>query len=318
MLLLETERFIIETTLALQPHPNDAPIMTLNECLPHLLELVDEDKAVYSMRHDRAQIRITDYTKWEYDEEGEGAITLLLQYTDSEASDPSFGNMDTGETRTVEKEEDEGLSVTAHLTVELQPAAKGMPNVYNAVLEEVNGINKTNINSALTSMLNDCTDFEFFDENVRRTKKCRPMARLDVNAGHKLEELVDKGFVAGFKAVKYKTENKLDEEGDLELLEESIVIGSKRKRGKAAMELIKKAAQIANKQNFSRLMVRYQDDNKKSKTFNISTREENFANGLFGKSEKIILGDTIQQCESEVHEELSEKMVDYLIKMQEK
>ncbi|MGD1468461.1 hypothetical protein [Vibrio harveyi] len=317
MLLLETERFILETTFALQPLPTDAPLITLADCLPHLLSMIDEDKAVYSMRHDRAQMRITDYLERDYDEEGKGAVTLLLQFTDSDASDPSFGNMETGETRTVEKEEDEGLSVTAHLTIETHPINEGMPNVHNAVLEEVNGINKTNINSALTRMFRECTDLDFIDENTKKRKKCRPQVRLDVNAGHKLEELMQKGFVAGFKAVKYKAENKLDEEGDLEIQEESILLKSKKKRGKAALELIKKAAKFANDQQFSRLMVRYQDDNRKHKTFNISTREEDFANGLFGKSEKILLENVIQQCESEIHAELSEKMVNYLKKMQE-
>ncbi|MEZ9319857.1 hypothetical protein AB4161_05695 [Vibrio sp. 10N.286.51.E5] len=317
MLLLETERFILETTFALNPYPVDAPIMTLEQCLPYLKLMIENDKAVYTMRRDTAQLRISDFSYSDYEEEGKGkgAITLLLQYTDSRASNPSFGHMETGLTRTVVKEDGEGLSVTAHFTIEINPINEAMPTVHNAVLEEVGGITKTVINSALTSMLRECTNFEFRDENTGRTKKCRPQVKIDTNAGQKLEDIMKKGKISGFSAVKYKAENKMDEEGELEIQQEAIIIKSPRKRGQPAIDLIKKVAKLTNAQNYSRLMVRYQDANNKQKSLNISTREEDFADGLFGKSERIILGDNIQQCEPEIHEELRGKMVNYLMKM---
>lgn len=316
MLLLETERFILETTFVLNPYPADAPIMTLEQCLPYLKQMIEDEEAVYTMRKDTAQLRISDFSHWDYEgEEGKGAITLLLQYTDSKASDPSFGHMETGLTRTVAKENGEGLSVSAHLTIETHSINEAMPTVHNAVLEEVGGITKTVINSALTSMLRECTNFEFKDENTGRTKKCRPQVKVDANAGQKLEDIMKKGKISGFSAVKYKAENKMDEEGELEVQQEAIIIKSPHKRGQPAIDLIKKVAKLTNAQNYSRLMVRYQDANNRQKSLNISTREEDFADGLFGKSEKIILGENIQQCEPEIHEELSGKMVDYLMKM---
>ncbi|OCH04990.1 hypothetical protein [Aliivibrio fischeri] len=320
MLLLETERYIVETTLALTSIPTDAPTITLLECLPELKKSIDNGTAVYSMRKGRVQIRIKQYEERLYDENDVNsgtALALLIQYVDSDASDPSFGKMDTGEIRVVEKEDNEGLSVTAHLVIELKSINEAMPAVHNAVLEDVNGINKTNISSALTKILHDCTDFEFMNEETRKLNKCRPRVKLDINAGHKLKELLDKGFVAGFKAVKYKTDVVLDDEGDLELKEECIILKSKHKRGEAALDMIKRAAKFAKNQEYSRLMVRYQDDNKKQSTLNVSTREEDFTNGLFGKSEKVILGETIQQCEKKIHEELASKMVSCLIKMSE-
>ncbi|MEZ9627854.1 hypothetical protein [Aliivibrio fischeri] len=320
MLLLETERYIVETTLALTPIPTCAPIITLSDCLTDLKSAIDNGTAVYSMRNERVQIRIKQYTELFLDKDNEEkgkALALLIQYVDSDASDPSFGKMDTGDIRVVPKEENEGLSVTAHLVIDLKSINEAMPTVHHAVLEDVNGINKTNISSALTRILRDCTDLDFINEENQNRNKCRPQVKLDVNAGHKLKELLDKGFVAGFKAVKYQTDVKLDEEGDLELKEECIILKSKHKRGEAALEMIKKAAKLAKDKEFSRLMVRYQNDNKKQSTFNVSTREENFTDGLFAKSEKIILTDTIQQCEKELHKELTKKMVNYLLTMSE-
>lgn len=321
MLLLETQRYIIETTFALNPIPKESPTITLEHCLPNLKMAIEHGTAIHSMRDGRVQIRIKQYEEFLYDKEDEekgSALVFLIQYVDSDASEPSFGKMDTGDIRVFEKEDDEGLSVTAHLVVELKPISDAMPAVHNAVLEDVNGINKTNISSALTKIFHNCTDLSFINEETKKNNKCRPKITLDINAGHKLDELFKKGFISGFKAVKYHTDVKLDDEGDLEIKEESIVFSSSRKRGEAAIEMIKKAAKLTNEKEFSHLMVRYQGDNNKQSTFKVDTRDENFIEGLFGKSEKVILGDTIQQCEKNIHQELTGKMVNYLINMAKK
>lgn len=311
MLLLETERYILESTLLLKPYPEDAPIMSLKECLPYFTKMIDNGEAVYFMRNNRIQIRIKSYSRCKT--KGKKSITFLIQYTDADASDPAFGHMETGETRLVEKQEKEGLTVTAHLVIGLKPINDAMPNVHYAVLENVNGITKTNINSAFTSMLHSCTNFEFNDDGSN--KKCRPMFELNMNASKTLEDLLSRGFVSGFKAIKYRKKSILDEEGDLEVQEECLEIRAKRKKGQAAVDLIKRAAKIVNKQDYSRLMIKYQDENNRQKTLDMSTDENNWADTMFGKSEKVYLGDVIQQCEKTIHEELNKKMQNYLFTM---
>jgi len=309
MLLLENERYVIECTLALKPFPASAPNMPLRECIPDLIKLIDSGKAMYPMKKGLASLRIQDYKI------DDNHITLLLQYADSNVSDPSFSKLKTGQTRREKKRAGEGIATTAHLILNLDPTNESEPHFYEALLEEVSGINKTNISSAITKFLDECTNFHFKNGNKKESKPCRPRFILELNAGHALEKILSKGWVTGFSAIRHITDNKLDEHAEFKIEEERITIHSKKVSGSKALEKIKKLAGIISDRSYSRLLVRHQDENKRQSTLNIDTREKDLATKIFSKSEKMILGDTIQQCEENIHGELQGKMATYLNKM---
>lgn len=311
MLLLENERYVIECNLMLTSIPVNAPHIPFSECIPSLILYIKDKKAFYSMRNERASIHIQDYKLTD------DFLSLLLVYSDKDASDPSFSKFETGDTRTVKKEDGEGLAVSAHLVIGLIPPNDKKPYLYNVLLEEVPGINKGNVNSAMTKFLSECTDFEFISDK-KKNLQCRPKFSLEVKAGHALTEMLSSGWVTGFSAVKHiDKNNKLDEDGELVIEEEKIVIKAKKTKGKRAIEMIAKVNKLVGKKDYSSLYVKFVDDNKRQKTLNFNTRDENIGTKIFSKVEKIILADNMIQCEKCIHEELNGKMKTYITKMDE-
>ena len=309
-MLLENERFCLEASVMVTSIPTEAPVIPLADCAPHLIEKIRSNEAAYSLKNGQAIFRIVDFSLVD-----ERYLTLLCMYADSEISDPSFSELETGKTRTEKKKDGEGIATTAHVMIDLTPVPECLDRCYNALIEEVPGINRTLLSSALTSLIKEATDFTFKSPKREEPYKCRPKISVNLNAGHNLNELLTKGWVTGFSAERHVADSLLDEAGELVIEKESIVIGTNKTRGTKALDVIKKAIFSIKEKDYSRLVVRYTDDNKKQQSLPMSTtvkRNEDIGERFFSESKKIILADTIQQCEDSLHTELVEKMREHI------
>ncbi|EGQ9248532.1 hypothetical protein F9H63_15115 [Vibrio parahaemolyticus] len=310
MHLQDNERYVNECSLELSPYPDNAPIMTLEDCAPHLCKLIDEKKAVYVFQKETCSLRITDY------DYSDGYLTLLLQVADKKASDPAFSHFETGETRTEKKRENEGIASTAHLVISVKPNDNDFPNIYDAVLEEVSGVTKTIVSQALTKFLDDATDFDFKSPDSGKNIRCRPRASLQAHPSHALSEMLKKGWVTGFSVVKNRADDRLDEFEGMSVEAEHLTIKvEKRSRAEKALEQIRKLQRFAINSKYSKIVVRYLDSNKRNKSLQISAREENIADKFFSKADKIILESDIEQCQRKIHEEFDRKLCEKLVEM---
>ncbi|ENM5837651.1 hypothetical protein NTE16_001798 [Vibrio mimicus] len=310
MQLQDNERYVNECSLRLSPIPENAPRMTLEQCVPYLVELINDGKAVYVFQKDTCSLRITDC------DYSDGYLTLLLQLADKKASDPAFSHFDTGKTRTEKKRPNEGIAHTAHLTLAVTPSNETFPDQYDAILEEISGITKTIVGQALTKFLAEATDFDFKSPDSGRIIKCRPKADLEAHPSHALGEMLKKGWVTGFSVVKTKADARMDEDSGLSVEEEQLKIKVENKsRSQKALEQINHLLDYAVEHKYSKVVVRYLDSNKRNKSLQISARETNVADMFFSKSDKITLASDIKQCEESIHEEMNGKLREKLKEM---
>lgn len=311
MLLEDYSRYVIECELEMARIPKDAPSMPLSKCLPHLIRLIDDDEAVYEYKNGSAVVRILTY-----DITTPNVVTLLFQLIDQDASDPAFGKLATGKSRTVAKEEDEGMAATAHLTVSLQPINESFPDTYAAVFEEVPGITKTLIGSCMTSFFHDALDLEF--ERIRGDKsstvKCRPSVSLMPLSEQNLSDCFNDGWLLGFSVVRKVKGAVLDEDGDLRVEESRLLIKTKKSRSTRAMELVKKAVAYAKKEEYTGLRIMYEDGDKRKKTLPLNPKRQDLFASTFVKTEYVPLSDKIALCQEDMHDDLNKKMKRILAK----
>jgi hypothetical protein len=309
MLLQEYQRFALECSLVIGKIPDEAPTFLLERILPQLKSLVDKNEAVHKTKEETITLRLY---KLEIEDH---QVTLLFQYADKNASDPSFTHTDTGNTRTEQKKEGEGISVSAHLIIRRAPTGKLLNTCHDAILEEVPGISRGVIEAGLTHMLSECSKTDFQKPDSKKPLQCRPKVSLQHNGNEKLHDLLKTGTISGFVAVKTGVQNALDEEGELVVADERLVLKVKRTRGQQAMILINKARDKILDRQYSRLQIRYQGDNKRSQTLDVGVREANIAEKMFAKSSLITFDEPIAQCQTGVHVKLKSKMIDILNKM---
>lgn len=309
MLLSERERYVLECQITSTTTPDKAPPIYLNKYIHHLKRLAENGDALYKMSNGRVAIRLVKVKIFE------DVSVLLFQYTNKDLSNPSFSEIQTGKTRVAKKKNGEGISVSAHLCINNKPSNETLPEVNTALLEEVHGLSKINVNAALSSFIKKSTNFSYTDPETKKEHKCNPRARIDYNANQNLKTLLSKGSITGFQAVKSSSVPSLDEKGQIQVEEETLKLRVARTTGDEALNLINKAVSLVKQKQYSELAVRYVDENNRHKTLGVSTREQNIREKVFAKSEKIVLeGSIINQCEEEIHEELFDKMRSYLTK----
>lgn len=305
MILEDYGRYVIECDLELGRIPEDAPHMSLTQCLPYLLEMIDSGDAVYEFKKGEAVARILAYEIVPNE-----TVTLLFQLADTNASDPAFAELDTGVSRVVRKGDGEGLAATAHLVISLESQTPAFPEIYSAVFEEVPGITRTLIGAVMTALFNEAVEFEFDrDRDGKHSRcKCRPRVSLLPLSAQDLSECLKGGWLLGFSAVRKVKDQTLDEEGDIKIEESRLVLKTQKSGAQRAIDLVKKAASIINKEGYTDLRVMYEDENKRKKSIPINPKRQDLQASVFIRSEYVHLPVKIEQCQSTIHPDLVKDM----------
>ncbi|WP_298775150.1 hypothetical protein [uncultured Shewanella sp.] len=303
MIMQEFQRFALECTFSIGQIPESAPQFTLERFLIKLQNLVLDNKAVHKTKDDTVTLRLS---KLDINEE---TVVMLFKYADINATDPSFTHSDTGDTRTEPKKDGEGISVSSHLVLLRNPKEQSNQANHDAIFEEVPGISRKIIEAGLTHMLKECAVEHFEKKGSKKENMCRPKISLTYDGNDSLEQLLKKGHITGFVAVKTKLKDQLDEESKLIITDEKITFKVKRSMGEKAMRAIQTVKSYASKNDYSKVQIRYQSNDKRSKTFEVKSREENIAEKMFAKSTVINLTEKVEQCQEDIHNELKKKLI---------
>jgi hypothetical protein len=312
MILEDYERYVIEYEFELARIPKDAPSMPLRSCLPYLTKLVDDGKACHKFSNDKAAARVIAYKVSDDDK----YVTILLQLADEKASDPAFAQIETGKSRTVHKADGEGLAVTAHLMIKLDPINDTFPDTYSALLEEVPGITRTIVGAMLSAMFHEAVDFDFIRETEGKKSrcKCRPRAFLHPLAGQSLSECFKTGWLVGFSAVQHSKENLLDEEGEVTITESRLTLSTKKSRAEKAIELVTRTLNLVTKRGYTGLRILYEDENKRRKGIPVDNKRKDIMAQALVKTELVRLADKIEQCQQDIHDDLNGKMLKIMLR----
>lgn len=317
MLLGDFDRYVVECEMELVRAPKDAPSMPVLDVLKAVKKLFGSQKAIYSIENGKSTVRIVDMSI----NEEEGCTTVLLQYANSNASDPHFANKKTGASRKANREEDEAPAVTSHICIKHAPRDKNLfPDLYKVLVEEVPGLTKSLMASALTWMISESTDYTFMRDDGKKPREiqCRPIISISPYASKTLKESLSTGVLTGMTAVRYKNNKQLDEDGDITVVQESMVLSFKTTTGQQAIGLVKKASDLVRGMQYSDLKITRRDKNKRTHSDEIDVSYEksieDIADTIFSEKEKIIVSKQIEMCEKKIHTQLSGKMKDLLLK----
>ncbi|WP_338591363.1 hypothetical protein VXM60_02270 [Shewanella khirikhana] len=287
----------------MKKYPNESPDFDLERILPPLKKLVDENQAVYVINNGDVSLRLNKLHITD------DVVTMLFQYADKKATDPTFTRIADGKTRTVQKEEGEGVSVSAHLVINRKPQNTALKIFHHALLEEVPGITKRLLAKGLTHMLAECAKSSYRRDGIKKDFKCRPMVSLEFNGNEKLSDLLSKGSITGLVAFRDVVANKMDEDAEFKVKDERMTLVTLRKRGKAALDTIEKAKDWIGDRKYTRLQIRYEGDNKRKQTLEVGVREQDISEKMFAKSSFVSVDEAIAQCQETIHPKLHNKML---------
>lgn len=317
MLLGDFDRYVVDCEMELVRTPKDAPTMPVFDVLKDIESMFKAGKATYKIAGGKSSVRIVDMDR----NESEGYTVILFQYANDNASDPHFANKVTGESRKADRAENEAPAVTAHLCINHVPRdLRLFPDLYKVIVEEVPGLTKSLISSTLTWMIFESTDYSFTRKDGKKPReiKCRPLIKINPYASKTLRESLATGTLTSMTAVRYKNNRQLDDDGDISIIQETMVLSFKNTTGQKAINLVKKACDLVRGMQYSDLKLTRTDKNKRTHSDEIDVSYEksveDIADTIFSEKEKITLSNKIEMCEKKIHKQLAGKMKEILLK----
>src|SRR5690349_6653268 len=139
------ERWIFIYDIMLTPLPEGAPLIPLRSIIEQLVPRYERGESVKLLNRETAAIRIQQLRIHEQS----STTQLLINYADTQAVDPVFGHLETGELRLEPKLEGEGIAVSAHMLISLEPHPTS--GTYLVALEDVPGVGRSKLAPFLTS-----------------------------------------------------------------------------------------------------------------------------------------------------------------------
>lgn len=306
------ERWVQFHELYVESEPVEAPTIDLASLMPHWVKRIKSKQAVKMINNKTAAIRVLDV---EY-KKNEKVIVLLLQYADTNVTDPAFSELETGKLRVEPKLAGEGIAVSAHVVINLAPH-DSLKQCYRFLLEEVPGLGRSTLSPFIKSELKEISKnlFEFKDKDDNsKTKKYLPSAEILGTPTQKLtEELEDGCILQGIELVQFTHSKPLiDEEGFYTESSRHIKLVPHKSGVESVVDAIKKAWVYAKSEKFNNVKLKYKHPKGKQKTATMGSDISDIANVLVVKSELVSSEEVLAQCSENIVRSIADKMVGLL------
>ncbi len=306
------ERWIQFHELVLSPEPPEAPSIKLRDLVPYLERLVNDGEAYQEKDKGKSAFRVSDINV-ERRKGGREALVLLLQYADKDATDPTFADLQTGALRTEPKLDGEGIAVSAHAVISMDPIP-GKEDRYHFLLESVPGLGRSKIEPFLKRQLKVASEglFDFIDEENGVRKTYAPsLALLGTPSKSFLDEM-EAGRLEGVELIRrMPAEHGIDEEGYFFEQTYTLKISVKH-QGLIGPDALNRLKRWGRAQGFDDLRVRYKKREGKQKSVLMGTDLDDLRDALVVKDELISSEVELPQCSEQIIQWFSGKMIDML------
>lgn len=302
-MLSTNERWISFFDFAFKPTHAAAPDIPITDTLKRLKMLVDAGDAVklYNTRTRAVRVSEMVYT------EGDSEATLLLQLCDENGSDPVFGELTTGNLRLEPKLAGEGIAVSSHIIISTA-IVQHTADHHKTLVECVPGISKSIIEPFLNALLRAAFHgLEFKNPATKAMCQLRPKLEIFSHGSQNLLDTLSGARLHNVKLVSTRKQGGMDQTAYTELSERSVKYKIVRQPPaddkKRLFEILRKKGQ---RSGYTKVSISYSKDGRQA-SLDLD-KNEDAATKLFTKSEKVILGTGINQCESTIHQDLQDKM----------
>ncbi len=310
-MIFETEKLLLSLNSILKMDPEHADRISMRQIMDLLDIRQKEGKCIKLIKKKTASIRIQEM---EIDTDNE-IVSMLIQYSDKEISDPVFQDLASGELRPEAKLEGEGIAVSAHIVFSLIPT-EPRGNAYDTILEEAPGVSMSRITGFLNTEFKTVSDFSFTLEG--ETFKSRPRIEMAAKISKNFKEDLEAGVFKEIILEQYKVEDFMDEDSIMKTIKKAITLKIEDsemafKARANPSRLVKSIFNQAKLKGFDNVVVKYQTENKRSKTVNVDTKLEEAMNVFVARSKAIKLEKEVDQCEAEFNNEILGDMKKWLL-----
>jgi hypothetical protein len=302
------ERWVFLYDLKLGSNPKDAPLIPLRAVFDQLVPRYERGDSVKLVNKDSAAIRLQRL----HIDKNTATVRLLINYADTNVVDPVFADLRTGKLRFEPKLKGEGVAVSAHMVICLDPQPKS--GTYLVALEDVPGVGRSKLAPFLTSEFKAVAHFPFRDVDDR-VKASRPLVEILGHPSQQLRADLSSGTLAGIELVKMVLDGgEFDEEGLLK--EERRLVRCKvqpRLRGEDALDLINRLRGRGHASGYSGLKVRFKRDAGNTRTVDVPTIREDAGDVQYVRYERVSGFDQpMEQSISDIRSDMLSKMLTLL------
>lgn len=301
-------RWIQFHELHVEREPEHAPFIALDWLVAQLKKRVEKCESHKILNNETACIRIKHLKIYAEKK----VVVLLMQYADTNVTDPVFQGLESGQLRTEPKLEGEGVAVSSHVAISLTPTFPNSP-FYSMAIEEVPGLTRSNISPFLKSEFKTVAEgkLDFNDEEHNgKSRPFRPAAKVEPVASVTLRGELESGSILNeVKLIRSKpTGKKFDEEDAFTEVERSITLKVHGVDG--ILDKLERLRKKARDEGYPNLKLRYRKDAGKQKTALIGTTKGDLADALLGRTERIKADEVLAQCSDDICESIAKNMVE--------
>lgn len=311
-MLNQWERWVQFHELQLKSEPEDAPQILLKDLLPHWIKRIEDGSSVKLIRNETAAIRIKQI---QHDKKNR-ALIMLLQYSDTNVTDPAFANLKNGDLRVEPKLEGEGVAVSAHLVMSTEPHDK-LGEFYKLVLEEVPGLGRSAISPFIRAELKEISPglFQFKDpDENNKVKNYLPAGEILGKPSKQFAEELEEGSVLqSIELVKFTSSSpEIDEVGFYKEESRHVKLVPDKSILDGMKETLNKVLSFARSEGYDDIKFRYKHPKGKQKTATMGSSMEDVADALVARSESIKAEEVLGQCSEKIVASIAKKMVELL------
>lgn len=296
-------RFILESS------PSHAPQIDLKACIGELESLVKQAAAFKMVSNEAACFRIRDIKI----HDDHDSVAMLLEYSNSKASDPVFSKLKSAGLRAEPKQDGEGIAVSAHAVLRLTPTENG-GNEFLFLLEEVPGLGRTNLESFFQSLFKAITrqKLYFRDEEANGKKRAfHPRVRILATPSKTFQEELEGASVDGVELVERIKVSHFDEDHYYEEVVRTLRLKVVDHNGEDPA-VLKKLIRKAKDKGFDDVKIRYKKNGGKRKTAVMGTDTNDVKDALVGRVEHVEHTPGLAQCSDKIVSSYAAKILGLL------
>lgn len=297
-------RKVLHYDMVVTAAPTEASIMSALKIARALKAASANKTAVYMRNNERAAIRIPGVA---INNEGTRAV-MLLHHANKDGADPVFANLETGALRMEPKLCGEGVAVSAHLFLNLEPN-RDRPNAYHVLLEAIPGLSRSYIRLALRALLRDHLPYQFQDRDGS-FKAARPLVTFEPRPSEDFLEDLARGRLLNATLIRRKSSgDRFDDEPTVKVYESQLKVGPARQRfGSEAVTWLNQVIGMGRDEGYSSIRVAYVDDEDKKQSPLISIDETDSIDSIFAKASWFTVDDDLLQCEPDIRKDVNKQL----------
>jgi hypothetical protein len=316
MSLSKQHRYISITKIHIRNEkslPSYVPKYSFEECRDIIWKKFISGTTKYEFDDKTKLIRIRDIRLFSDICSRKSFFILLISLGDKNAPDVAYENFETGRTRELQKEVEEGNSLTAHILISDILTELYFPSL----IERVSGLNTSIVNRYLNYLLSDEDHKKEYTNNRNQAKKYRPIFEIIGHQSKTIRDTLISGILQDITFVKHES---IDEGFDeyRYLKEQEVKVRFKvheMVENDKAPSLFRKCLDMFREGNYEEFYVRIKTDKGTSSLQEVKTdfddEHENILDQFYIQNEKIQgFNIPLKQSYDSVEQQIIDKLLD--------